>query len=379
MQILRSGGSFFSDALRLMRLGAMAPSRHNTQPWKFSIHKNTIQIHPDFTRRLTVIDPEDRSVYLSLGCATENIVIAAEYYGFSTELDHSVNRKNGSVLIHLTPARCESSTSELISGMALRQCNRRPFEAVNISRRDLGKLMVASRQPGVEFGLLTEANEIKKIAEAVRTSRRDGVRTTSFAAELASWTRFNRREAESKRDGLLFTEMGYPPLPRCIGRRLVAILVGANQQRERSASLVRNSSALMYFAPHRDDQFHWFNVGRSFQRVTLTAASLRIRYGHLQLPYSSPANSEDLGRCFGGGVRQALLVARLGYSHVAPHSLRRPLCRMLTEHPQSQPARKTGETSEGGSPSESPVSSSRFAQFAQLCGGLEIRPDRAAG
>ncbi len=154
---------------------------------------------------------------------------------------------------------------------------------------------------------------------------------------------FQRREAESEHDGLLFTEMGYPPMPRCIGRKLVSILVGANRQRERSASFVRSSSALMYFAPQRDDKVHWFNVGRSFQRVALTAASLRIRYAHLQLPYSSPAKSEDLGQCFGAGVRQALLVARLGYSHAVRHSLRRPLWRLLTDHPQSLSGRKTGE------------------------------------
>jgi nitroreductase len=72
----------------LIRYATLAPSGHNTQPWKFSIKENSIRIFPDFTRHLTVVDPDNRELYISLGCALENLVIAARYAGYDSEVEY---------------------------------------------------------------------------------------------------------------------------------------------------------------------------------------------------------------------------------------------------------------------------------------------------
>ena len=48
-----------------VRCATMAPSGHNTQPWKFSITGDCIRIFPDFTRALSVVDPDNRELYIS--------------------------------------------------------------------------------------------------------------------------------------------------------------------------------------------------------------------------------------------------------------------------------------------------------------------------
>lgn len=48
-----------------------APSGHNTQPWRFRQSESAVEIHPDFDRRLPVVDPHDRELFVSWGCATE--------------------------------------------------------------------------------------------------------------------------------------------------------------------------------------------------------------------------------------------------------------------------------------------------------------------
>ena len=62
----------------IIHYATLAPSGHNTQPWKFSIKDNSILIYPDYSRRLSVVDPDDHALFISLGCALENLVIAAE-------------------------------------------------------------------------------------------------------------------------------------------------------------------------------------------------------------------------------------------------------------------------------------------------------------
>ena len=57
----------------LVRYATLTPSGHNTQCWKFCIAANAITILPDLTRRTPVVDPDDHHVFVSLGCALENM------------------------------------------------------------------------------------------------------------------------------------------------------------------------------------------------------------------------------------------------------------------------------------------------------------------
>ena len=65
----------------LIRAATLAPSSHNTQCWKFGLEPDAITILPDLTRRCPAVDPDDHHLYVSLGCAAENIVQAAAANG----------------------------------------------------------------------------------------------------------------------------------------------------------------------------------------------------------------------------------------------------------------------------------------------------------
>ncbi|MDO9085060.1 MAG: hypothetical protein Q7U53_02530 [Anaerolineaceae bacterium] len=45
----------------IIRYATLAANSHNSQPWKFAVREDLIEIHPDYTRRLPVVDPDDRS------------------------------------------------------------------------------------------------------------------------------------------------------------------------------------------------------------------------------------------------------------------------------------------------------------------------------
>ena len=62
------------DLIRYATLGA---NSHNTQPWRFKVADGSIQILADVKRRIPVVDPDDHHLFASLGCAAENLAIAA--------------------------------------------------------------------------------------------------------------------------------------------------------------------------------------------------------------------------------------------------------------------------------------------------------------
>src|SRR6478735_4015382 len=88
MQICLDDTSFINtDALRPLKLlvtyAAMAPSGHNAQPWLFRVRDREIDLLSDFSRLIHTADVDRREMYVSLGCALENLLIAAEESGLA--------------------------------------------------------------------------------------------------------------------------------------------------------------------------------------------------------------------------------------------------------------------------------------------------------
>jgi hypothetical protein len=69
--------------LQLVRCATLAPSSHNTQCWYFKVEEGAITILADLSRRCPAVDPDDHHLFVSLGCATENLVQAALAHGLN--------------------------------------------------------------------------------------------------------------------------------------------------------------------------------------------------------------------------------------------------------------------------------------------------------
>jgi hypothetical protein len=74
-----------ADQREIVRFAALAANGHNTQPWRLWLDSTRITTLPDLTRRTPAVDPDDHHIYVSLGCAAENMAIAAAARGFNGE------------------------------------------------------------------------------------------------------------------------------------------------------------------------------------------------------------------------------------------------------------------------------------------------------
>jgi hypothetical protein len=80
----------------------LAANGHNTQPWKFQLTDGHVAILPDFARRTAVVDPDDHHLCISLGCAVENLTIAAKASGWRA---HTTLEKEGDIRISIDLGR----------------------------------------------------------------------------------------------------------------------------------------------------------------------------------------------------------------------------------------------------------------------------------
>jgi hypothetical protein len=70
------------DRLRfLLQYAIPAPSAHNTQPWFFRLHGDSVDLDADRTRALPMVDPADRELTISCGAALGHLQTAARRFG----------------------------------------------------------------------------------------------------------------------------------------------------------------------------------------------------------------------------------------------------------------------------------------------------------
>jgi hypothetical protein len=84
-----STGSLEAQLRFLLRYAILAPSVKNTQPWIFKVGGDSVQLYADLERRLTVTDPDCRELFISVGCALENLLVAAEHFGLLFDVSYS--------------------------------------------------------------------------------------------------------------------------------------------------------------------------------------------------------------------------------------------------------------------------------------------------
>lgn len=310
----------------LIQKAIKAPSGHNTQPWKFELAENSITIYPDYTRALPIVDADNHALFISLGCALENLIIAAEHYGFNTSIKINTEQINKeSITVQLIPSAPKEDVL-LYNFIDVRQATRNIYNGEPIPDTNIEKLKAASLQEDVQTVFFADGMDSESIIDFVKEGNKLQFKNPSFIAELVKWIRFNKKTAIQKGDGLFGASTGNPSVPTWFGKLYMKISANPEKEANKWVELIHNSSAIMIFIAERNDKKAWINVGRSFERTMLTAASLNINHAHVNMPCEELEVRKKLGRHLNLlKEQQPLLLIRLGYSEKMPYSFRRPV------------------------------------------------------
>jgi hypothetical protein len=306
----------------LVRYATLAPSSHNTQCWKFRLGERAISMLPDLQRRCPVVDPDDHHLFVSLGCATENLVQAAIANGLKAVVTFGVAPDD------VIQVRLESThlvRSPLFDAIPKRQSTRTEYDGKPLSTKELKLLDQASSGAGVHVLLLTEKEAMEKVLEYVIEGNTAQMNDQAFVQELKSWVRFGDSEAVHAGDGLFSRSSGNPAMPRWIGSILFSLFFTPKNENDKYARHIRSSAGIAVFVSDANDKAHWVETGRCYQRFALQAAALGIRNAHLNQPVEVSALRPQLASFLSIGQRRPDLVVRFGRGPEMPRSLRRPI------------------------------------------------------
>lgn len=302
----------------LVRVATLAANGHNTQPWIFEIDDSRIAIRPDLDRRTPVIDPDDHHLYASLGCAAENLVLAATVFGLAAEARSSAD----GIEIDLVPGDIEPSP--LVRQIVVRQCSRVEYDGRKLAARDLDRLAETGRRDGVECRVFERDGEMAELCDLVVEANTDQLENEGFVSELCEWIRFNAGQALVSRDGLYSGVMGSPSLPAWLGRRILPLVLRPKSESEKTAAQVRSSAGLALFCAREDSPVGWIEAGRAYQRFALVATEMGLKHAFVNQPVEVPRFRPDVADLAGFAGRRPNLLVRFGYGPRATDSLRRP-------------------------------------------------------
>ncbi|MBP1290269.1 hypothetical protein ACVIW2_000134 [Bradyrhizobium huanghuaihaiense] len=300
----------------LVRFASLAANSHNTQPWRFNASDTRITITPDYARRCPAVDPDDHHLFVSLGCATENLVLAASAIG----LRASPRVEGDAITVELEPGPVVKSTQ--FEAIPVRQCTRAKYDGR--PEGGLALLEKACAEPGVSAIFITDKTGIANVIDYVLQGNSAQMRDKAFMDELVSWMRFSEADAVTAMDGLFSRATGNLALPGWIARPLLRLFFTESGENQKYREHIESSAGIVILTADAADRAHWVAVGRSCQRFGLQVTALGLKYAFINQPVEVAALRTQFASYLGIGQRRPDIVMRFGAGPDLPKSLRRP-------------------------------------------------------
>jgi nitroreductase len=312
------GGRIEEQLRFLLRYAVLAPSAHNTQPWRFRLGGNRITLFPDFSRALAVSDPTHRELYLSLGCALANLRIAAEHFEFNVAVEEFPGGEGRPVarLSFVSGGTTSPGNDALFAAILTRHTNRAPCEPRPVPVDLLQRLRGQVSDPDVRLDLVTQPERIRTLADLTAHATLETPGRADFRSELSQWVRNNYTK---RPDGIPGFAVGVPDPPSLLAPVMVRLPAIAKTEAKKARALIAGSPLLAVISASEDGPRGWVKAGSTLERIWLTAVANGLRAA----PYAGPFEAEklhaDVERLLGISGLRAQTLLRIGYGPEDPH------------------------------------------------------------
>jgi hypothetical protein len=253
----------------------LAPSAHNTQPWKFSVHDNVIDVFVDWSRHLTVSDPTKRELYISLGCAIANAEVAAAQHRYNTLISYFPEGQTNTAPVarlRFDALGGDSYLASLFPAIAKRRTDRSIYDGKPLTLEEKQALKVLSRKESniVFVEDRDQMNEIAKLTEEgtiATLSRQD------FKEELSHWV---RNDWTRQPDGMPGYAMGMPAPLSFVSSLMVRLAPIHKQEGPKAKKQVESASAVAVILTSNDNAPDWLKGGQFLEHLWLEVTAAHV-------------------------------------------------------------------------------------------------------
>jgi hypothetical protein len=336
-------GDSSEGPLALVHAAILAASPHNTQPWRFKVTDSFIELYIDPKRNVGALDPFLREEHLGIGCALENLMLAARANGYEATTTlmpgilSPISTQSGSKLVarvDLAPGTREES--ELYNAIPRRHTNRSAYERHRPVPKDTlaGLSQLPNEDENVKILLFTEEAELQRIVKISSAANIELYSDPYVAAASEQWVRLQWKEVQRFRDGLTIDAFGLSPMAAAAAKTMPTQLLNriASMSQKTGYADRMLSAPLIGFIAVRDryDRVQCLAAGRIWQRAHLfaTARGIAARpcneavemVDHERMQGRTPKSLSQLAEITGDPTWQPTFVFLMGYSTEIAHA-----------------------------------------------------------
>jgi nitroreductase len=294
-----------------------APSLHNSQPWRFRVRGDALEVRLDPQRRLAASDPTGWAARIAAGAALLNLRFAVAVQGWESEVRLLPHPSDPDLLAELRPGQRRPATQadeRLWQAIWRRHSNRAPFWPDQVPADARTRLVAAATAEGGWLALLIGSGPVNALAQIAQTANQVLMRDPEYRAELAAWTRSGRAAA----DGVPTDAGGPSPAPQDL---LPQRPFGSHRAASHDFEPQPLVAVLGTVGDGPGDQLI---AGQALQRVLLTATDAGLAVSMVSQPIEVASAREELRLALHQyGAPQ--MVLRIGYGTPASITPRRPV------------------------------------------------------
>ncbi len=320
------------DAQRILRLASLAPSGHNAQPWTVKLMEpQRWIIGSERARWLPAVDPHNRELLLSMGAFLENLLVAANHYGYRLDYQLVATNPEDSDLFEVRLQKDTAITYQL-EKMKTRRTVRSGYQNRELRPEDLRQLMDGLSE---WHYYPAESAQARYLVEATIEANRNQASRDEAQMELASWIRWSNFEAERFRNGLTPESMEISGLAGWFVRTFYdreKVMTESFRRAgvDRVIEQTRQGAGWLVVVSPDSEMTNLIETGRTFERFFLRVRSRSVAIHPMTQALEERPWREQIATQL-GIQGQIQLVLRVGYvsSYPDPVSLRMPVPRFI--------------------------------------------------
>ena len=307
----------------LVRYAVLAPSGHNSQPWRFRRVDDALELWADRSRGLAVVDPEDRELVISCGAALFHLRAAAQAHDLPIAVEVLPEGADSDLLARVRPGGSQETipdVDELVEAIPRRRTNRGAFVDRPVPSSLLERLSRDVAEEGGQLTVVIDGEAKRRFAELVAEGDRRQMADRRFRRELAAWLRPNTSSAP---DGMRGHGLGFSDIMSHLGPLVLRTFDLGNSQAAKDEEIAEGAPALGIVCTEDDDAEAWLEAGQALARLLLRARAHELWASYLNQPIEVEELRRELADLLGGCPHPQLLL-RFGYGPSPQPQPRRP-------------------------------------------------------
>jgi hypothetical protein len=303
----------------IVDLGRLAPSVHNTQPWKVKLESSEVVISLDTHHALEDGDPTGRQTMISLGIFSEALALGASQYGLDV----------ASVYIHTeqiritfalgtNPPQKTKGLDSLVTALHTRCSDRSIYKPLNLDEQQLQHIRASSASSttsSVSTHAITDEAIISKVAALTSNAIGVALSSPAFRHEL---TQYLVMPGSSRQRGIAVKSL-HISRPKALLQPIV-LKTGRGLKSEAELEKRRwlSASGLVIITADGDMPKYWFEVGRAYLRASLAIEELGLSQATSAAIVEASNYHEDIEDMLHTKQR-ILAIIRVGHGSAVKH------------------------------------------------------------